>query len=545
MIVDTVFRNGSIRTLDARHPTAHAMAVLGGRIVALDDDALALSAEHTVDLGGSPVVPGFNDVHHHVSHQGERLGLLDAAGVSDHAQLEALIRPAAEKPAVASGEWIEVTNFDHSAYGGRFPDRRELDAMCGDRPLWMMHASGHLGVANTAALMRSGIDLGDPPAIDGGRVETDGDGRVTGVLAERAMPLVTRFLKPRSLASWADSIARGARSAVARGVTSATDTGVIGPGLSGNGPVDIGSYQLARDRGDLPLRMTLMPEWTAFSQLGSIGDEAYRGLSGGIRTGFGDDRIRIGAVKFFADGSLLGMTAAVSEPFVPNGSIGDFVSDREELRSGMIAAHRYGWQLATHAIGDRAVDFVLDCYEEAQRLHPRSDSRHRIEHTAVCTDESVARIARGGFVPVPQSHFVGVFGDAMWTALGDERVDICYRQRSFLEAGISVPGSSDCPVVDGAPLLGIHDLVNRRTPTGRIFGAAERLTPQQALEAYTIGSAHAQHQEDSLGTLVPGHLADFVALSDDLLTIDPEEIASIRVEQTVVGGDVVFERGTD
>jgi len=541
MRIDSLITNARVHTMVDEAPKARSIAIHNGTVVALDEEAESLDARESVDLGGATVVPGFNDVHHHVSHQGERLRLIDASAATSVEDVLSLVAEAATtRP---PGGWIELTNFSQ-ATAGRFPTRHELDAAGGERPVWMMHTSGHLGVASSAALSAGGIDVNMPPAVEGGLVETSAEGVATGLLTERAMALVTRMLKPRSLEAWADCIELGSRSAVARGVTSATDTGVIGPGLSGNGPVDIGSYQLALERGGLDVRMTLMPEWTSFADLGEIDGEEFRGLTGGIRTGFGDDHIRIGAVKFFADGSLLGQTAAVSEPFCSNGSYGDFVSDRDRMRTGMLAAHRYGWQLATHAIGDRAIDFVLDVYEEAHREYPRANTRHRIEHTAICGNAAADRIARGGFVPVPQAHFIGAFGDAMWDALGDERSRICYRQRSFLDRGITIPGSSDCPVVDGSPLLGIHDLVNRRTASGRVLGPQERLTPRQALAAYTTGSAYAQHQESRLGRIAPGYLADLVVLSRDLLDVPADEIADIQVELTMIGGRVVYERSS-
>ncbi|MGH3342885.1 MAG: amidohydrolase, partial [Carbonactinosporaceae bacterium] len=290
-------------------------------------------------------------------------------------------------------------------------------------------------------------------------------------------------------------------------------------------------------------RATLMPVSGALHAAGAF-EPGHRwfGLDLGLRTGFGDEWLRLGPVKVFSDGSLIGRTAAMRCDYAGEaGNSGFFQEPPEQLRDLIVRAHAYGWQVATHAIGDRAVQLVLDAYEEAQALAPRADARHRIEHCGVASDEQVARIAMLGVVPVPQGRFIGAIGDGMAAALGADRVGDCYRQRSFLEAGITVPGSSDCPVVDGAPLLGIHDMVNQRTDSGAPFNPAEAVTPEQALRAYTHGSAYAVHEEPVKGTLSRGMLADFAVLSDDLLAVAPDRIRDITVGATVVGGRFVHD----
>ncbi|MEV0588754.1 amidohydrolase family protein [Nonomuraea sp. NPDC050310] len=187
-------------------------------------------------------------------------------------------------------------------------------------------------------------------------------------------------------------------------------------------------------------------------------------------------------------------------------------------------------------MGDHAVDVVLDAYAEAQARRPRPEARHRIEHCAVTSDEQVARIAALGVIPVPQGRFISEIGDGMLAALGPSRARGCYRQRSFLDAGIVLPGSSDCPVVEGAPLLGLHDLVNQRTAAGEPFNPDEALTVEQALRAYTLGSAYASFEEGVKGSLERGKLADFAVLSDDLFAVHPAAIRDITVTATVVGG---------
>jgi predicted amidohydrolase YtcJ len=211
----------------------------------------------------------------------------------------------------------------------------------------------------------------------------------------------------------------------------------------------------------------------------------------------------------------------------------------DELSDLILSYHRAGWAVATHAIGDRAIDHVLDAYENAQKLFPRN-VRHRIEHFAIATDEQVKRCADLGVIPCPQGIFVSQFGDGVLEALGEERAAGTYRMRSFLDAGMVVPGSTDCPSNTPNPLKSIHDLVNRRTSSGKPFGLAERVSVTEAVHSYTYGSAYSISQEDVLGTLEVGKLADFAALDADLFSVPDEEIENIHVTTTVIGGKTVY-----
>ncbi len=223
------------------------------------------------------------------------------------------------------------------------------------------------------------------------------------------------------------------------------------------------------------------------------------------------------------------------------GNQGYLQDDAEVLRRRILDAHRSGWRVAAHAIGDAAIDLVLDCFAEAQSAWPRVDVRHRIEHFGVARPEHVSRAAELGVVPVPQGRFIGEIGDGMLRALGPERSGWAYRYRSLLDAGVVVPGSSDRPVVDGAPLRGMHDMVNRLTDGGLPCGPDEAISGLEALTAYTFGSAYASHQEADRGTVAVGKLADLAVLSDDPATVAPERIKHIEVLRTVVGGESVWQ----
>jgi predicted amidohydrolase YtcJ len=245
-------------------------------------------------------------------------------------------------------------------------------------------------------------------------------------------------------------------------------------------------------------------------------------------------------VKIFADGSLIGRTAAMHSDYadVP-GERGYFQIEPDVLCETIRRVHAAGWQIATHAIGDRAVSEVIDAYESALTLHPRTDHRHRIEHCAVTSPRDVDRIARLGLVPVPQGRFIHELGDGMRVALGPERTQWAYRQRSFVDAGVVVPASSDRPVVNGAPLLGLRGLIERRTAAGEDFTPHERLTPAQALRAYTLGSAYANFTEDRLGTIEVGKYADLAVLTGDPLSTD--QVDTLTVLATVIGGEFAYD----
>lgn len=545
MRADVGFVNGAIWTGDPEKPWARSLCATYGRVVSLDDDRACASARETVDLGGRTVVPGFNDAHHHLALRGRRLGALDVSHAAAPSRNELLGRVARKAGELPPGEWVRGGGFDQNKIGG-FPTRQELDAAGGGRPVLLSHVSEHIAVASTAALRAAGVaDLGNPPEIPGGRIVLGADGLATGLLLENAKKWCDATLKPHRIDELVGFLETASRTALTEGITSVTDPGVGGLDGIGMGRTDLHGYLTARERGSLGVRVTAMPYITATHALEGLepGVDGW-GLDLGLRTGFGDEFLRLGAVKVLSDGSLIGRTSALHEPYCAH--------DRgEEPGRGMLAfdpgplartlglLHRSGWQLAVHAIGDRAVDHAIDHLEEAQRQYPRHDARHRIEHCGIASEEAVERIARAGIVPVPQGRFLWELGDGFLDALGERRVRSAYRMRSFLDAGVVLPGSSDTPVVDAHPMKGIHAMVNRRTARGRLLAPEERLTVEQAVRAYTHGSAYAAGEEERKGRLVPGLLADMAVLDADPFAVAPRELADVTVCATVLGGGVV------
>lgn len=544
MRIDALFANARFTTLDPGRPYATRLGVLNGRIAGFDEELDGVTADRVYDLGGAPVVPGFNDAHHHLSMRGLRLGEVDL-GEHAVATLDELYAAVAERAATLPEDaWVRGAGYDQNKLGGSHPTRTALDRAAGGRPVWLAHTSGHMGVVNTAAFAAMGFpDLASVPDVDGGTIGRDADGLPDGLLTEQAQGLVYAVLRPAPFEDYVEAIGRASEVAARDGLTSFTEPGVGLGRVAGNGAADVAAFQVAAERGLLRQRATLMPVSGALHEAGPYerGTPWY-GLDLGVRTGIGDEWLRLGPVKVFSDGSLIGRTAAMCCDYAGEaGNSGFFQEPEADLRDVIVNAHLYGWQVATHAIGDRAVGFVLDTYAEAQRRLPRPDARHRIEHCGVASDEHVVRLAELGVIPVPQGRFIGEIGDGMLAALGTERARGAYRQRSFLDAGITLPGSSDCPVVDGAPLRGIHDMVNQRTDSGKPFNPAEAVTAEQALRAFTYGSAYAAHEEHRKGTLTRGKLADFVVLSDDLLSVPPESIRNLEVGATVIGGAFAYD----
>jgi hypothetical protein len=538
MILDLLIHNARILTVDPMRPRASQLGIWNGRVFGLDEEVERCRARVTVDLDGATVTPGFHDAHCHTTSFGLGLVLLELHEIEG---VEATLDAVAEyATGLAPDEWLIGFGYGAGLRAGEYPDRHALDRAGRGRPVWLTHLSGHSCVVSSAVLSAVGI-TGALDDAARGRVAVDLDGLPTGLIEEAAMDLVKAHVGPSSIESLARAIDRATAHYLTEGITSFTDAGIGCPGID-HSPVELAAYQLAAATGRLHTRARLMVHNELFHPLVSHRDDRIAtGLDLGLRTGFGDSRLSVGAMKVWVDGSGLGHTAATTGP---DGEIrGGFDNDPALVTRSIIEASRAGWQVAAHAIGDAAVDLVLDALEEAATGGPypatAGTPRHRIEHGMIIRPDQVARLARLAMTVVVQPQFVTDFGDAL--SAGGRGVGNYFRMRSLIDAGVHLAASSDRPVAAGAPLTGMQAAVERATATGGTFGPDECLTPAEALGSYAAGGAWAAHGEAEWGTLVARQLADLVVLDADPLTVDPHHIGEIAVLATLVEGRAAFD----
>lgn len=537
--VDKVVTGGLIRTMDPTHPEAHWMAIERGRVLAVGAvDQEPPDARVVEDVSGQTVLPGFHDAHCHTMWFGLSLGDVDAAACDSFDALYAALAERARN--TPPGQWVRATGYNQASFGGQYPDIDQLDRVLPQHPLFMRHTSGHACIVNSVAMDVVGLrSAGD---IDGGAVVRDEQGRATGVLEERAQALVQQHLLPLSDADMAQALGRASERYSREGLTSFTETGIAG-GWIGHSPREFAAYQSAKERGVLVQRAQLMVVADVFHELeGHADDPSVLGLDAGIRTGFGDDHLSIGPMKIFLDGSMLAWTGAVSQPFSagPAENYGYFQAEEQALRDTMLRASAGGWAVGAHAIGDRAVALALDTFEEAISRFGSPVVPHRIEHGGVVTDQQVAQAARLGVAIVTQPGFMPELGVQMRAAMGPHREGLIHRHRSLLDAGAMATGSSDRPVATGVPLRIMQSMVQRLDSEGVVVGPDERVTTEQALWSFTVGSAQATGSAHSRGALAPGMLADYVVLERDPLDTPEDELSTIGIAGTVVGGQRVF-----
>lgn len=546
MQLDLILTAREILTMNPAHPIARAVGVLGGRIVGFDDQIAGLDAERRLDFGDAVVTPGLIDAHCHTAWWGLGLAAVDLARARGLDELYALIEAEVARldQLGDAAAWVHGTGFNQAHHGGAFPDIARLDEITGGRPLYLRHTSGHASITNSATLRLVGaLDPGFENPV-GGVVVRDAEGAPTGLVEEAAQGLVQALLLPYSTERLVEALDAATSRYAAEGITSFTEAGV-GGGWIGHSPVEVAAYQAAAERGRLHARAQLMPAIDALRPISGHaadfhGEGNGRGLDLGIRFGFGDDAVRFGHVKVFLDGSLLGATAAVTEDFCGHDhNRGYLLDEPESYRDRALGAYRAGWPLALHAIGDAAIDLALDLIEEAQQRYGRLAAPCRIEHFGIARPDQLERAGRLTIAVTPQAGFIGPIGDQMADRVGPERADWLYRGRSVVDAGVLLAGSSDLPVADNNLRRGMQSAVDRLTESGAALGAAEALTPEEALRTHTEWAARATGQIADKGTLERGKLADFAVFSDSPLTAP--SIARIDVVATVVGGELTFD----
>jgi len=529
---DLVLLSAKIWTGDRARPEATALAARDGRIVAIgsDTEIRALKGPKTVVLDGKGrrVVPGFIDCHTHMSMGGFNLLAVDLRHTKDPADFtRRLAEFAKTRPA---GRWMTDGAWDHQVWANPIlPTRALLDPATGDRPACLARTDGHMMVCNSLALKLAKVsrDTPDPP---GGVIVRDSAGEPTGVLKDAAMDLVGSARPPRTAAEVGEALATAVRHAAENGVTSVQD-------LPGD-PRDLDAWEKLRADGKLTVRVSYRPslsEWEkARERRATITNDGW---------------LRIGGVKGYMDGSLGSGTALFFQPYSDDPKTsGVYAAEAiplEKLEARVAAADAAGLPVEVHAIGDRANAEILDVYERVSKKNGPKDRRFRIEHAQHLRAEDISRFAKLGVIASMQPYHA--IDDGRWAEkrIGLERCRTTYAFRSLLDSGATLVFGSDWDVAPLSPLAGIDAAVNRRTLDGKHpegWIPEQKIRVEEALRAYTTTAAFAGFEEKEKGTLATGKLADFVVLSRDPLSIPARELDGVRVDQTVVGGRVIFSR---
>ncbi len=521
---DLVLFNGRVHTLDAGIPRATAIAVHGEHILYVGDDTTARGmlgpGGEAIDLQGRCVIPGLTDAHLHFQQYAVGLQSVDV----ETSTLEEALARVAERARVSSPEaWINGWGWNQNVWRlstpDGFPTAADLDRVAPEHPVALSAKSGHAMWVNTRTMELAGITASTPDPA-GGRIARDARGQPTGILLEDVMALVTR-VRP---APTADQVAEMMRAAFPQAHRA---------GLTGihcfDGPEAFAAYQMLRQHGELRLRVVKSIRH----------DRLNHAIELGLRSGLGDDWLRVGPVKMFADGALGPQTASMLEPFEGSTSVGIITLSAEEMTHGVQRANAAGLACAIHAIGDRACRTVLDVYEQVGIR----DRRNRIEHVQLLHPQDYDRLGKLGIVasmqPIHATSDMRM-ADRYW----GQRSAGAYAWRTQLKAGAVLAFGSDCPVEKIDPLLGIHAAVTRRRADGSPgpdgWYPEQRLTVEEAVRGFTWGAAYAAGMEGRLGSITPGKLADFTVLDQDIFRIEPMEILDVRVDATIIGGQFMW-----
>ncbi len=513
---------------------AEAIALHGERIVAVGQRAavraLAGPATRRIDLDGRVAIPAFNDAHQHLLPLGLNMTYVNLR--PEHVTtLDELLRRIAEAAqATPNGQWVLGRGYDHNELDvRRHPTADELTRAAPDNPVLVRRTCGHMAVANAAALSIAEVGHNTPDP-EGGLIERR-DGKLTGLFQERSMRLLYDHVPEPGDAALVDAIERAGRHMNELGFTAVMDANV---GMSA-GLREIAAYRTALATGRLPVRTWIClagnPE--------GIADQAW---ADGIRPNDGDDMLRFGAMKVFADGSAGGLTAAMHEPYRQGGT-GVFCFPDATMHRLLRRYHEQGWQLAIHAIGDAAIEQVLSGMEAADApAQPVAGRRHRIEHCGFLTPAQMARMAARGIEPVPQPVFIYEFGDLYVTNLGEQRAAASYPMRDWLAAGQHPAASSDAPVSSTDPFQNLFTMVTRQTNKGTVIGPGQAISLEQAVHCLTYNGAYTQFAEDRRGRLRPGMLADVAILSRDIFSAAPATLLHTQADLVLLAGRPVFDR---
>jgi predicted amidohydrolase YtcJ len=529
---DLIVTNANVWTVDSKLPKAQAVAIIGDRIVAVGSQADVQgwrgASTRVIDAGGRLVLPGFNDAHVHFVSGGQQL---DAVDLNDATTAEEFVKRVAQQASkTPKKQWITGGDWDETKWSpAQLPTKEMIDAVTPDNPVFLNRYDGHMSLANSIALRLAGVTAStpDPP---GGSIVRDAQGNPTGALKDAAMGYVFKVIPPLSHDQRLHAVQRALSHAASLGVTSVQD---MNPEYA-----DIAVYSELLDRGQLTARIYAAPLITQVDDQVKIG----------IRRAFGSPYLRIGALKSYADGSLGSATAYFFEPFAdqPNnhGLLSDEMHPISLMHDRMMKADAAGLQLCTHAIGDAGISAILDIYTDLVKVHGKADRRFRIEHAQHMAAKDFARFADLGVIASVQPYHA--IDDGRWAEkrIGHDRASRTYAFRTFLNDGVRLAFGTDWNVAPLNPMLTLYAATTRATLDGKNpngWFPAQKLTVVEAVQAYTMGSAYAEFQDQEKGSITPGKLADMVIVNDDIFQIDPVKIRDVKVTKTIVGGKVVWE----
>jgi predicted amidohydrolase YtcJ len=529
---DLIILNAKVWTVDKTHPTAQAVAVLGDRIVAVgsngDVEAWHGVRTRTIDASGKLLLPGFNDSHVHFVDGGLSLDSVQLNDATSAAEFARRIGEQVKK--TPKGEWVTSGDWDETKWTpAAMPSKELIDPVSPDAPVFVSRYDGHMALANSVTLRLAGItaQTPDPP---GGVIVHDAHGNPTGALKDAAMDYVYKIAPPLSHDKRLRAVKRALAHAASLGVTSVQH---MNPEYA-----DIAVYSELLERGELTARIYAAPLITG------VDDQ----LKIGLRHAFGGPCLRIGALKAYADGSLGSSTAYFFEPFSNqpdnHGLLSDEMHPVSLMQDRMLRADAAGLQICTHAIGDQGISTILDLYSEVVKAHGESDRRFRIEHAQHMAAKDFDRFARLHVIASVQPYHA--IDDGRWAEerIGHDRASRTYAFRTFLNHGVRLAFGTDWNVAPLNPMLGLYAAVTRATLDGKTpngWFPEQKLTVAEAVEAYTMGSAYAEFQENDKGSITPGKLADMVLLSDDVFSVDPAKIRDVKVMTTFVGGKIVWD----
>jgi predicted amidohydrolase YtcJ len=528
---DVVFVNGNIWTVDEALPRAWGIAVADDRILAVGSERKIRSGigpeTRVVDLEGRFVIPGFIDNHAHFISGGFQLQSVDLRQARDSAEFTRLIKERAER---YPGRWITGGDWDHDSWpGGSLPTKELVDRTTSNTPVFVSRYDGHMALANSSVLELAGITRDSPDPPGGDIVKDELTGEPTGILKDAAMDAVWRLIPSPTEEEVIEAAELALMEARRVGITSIQDI---------SSAAHVAAYRELKMRGALTARIYCrLPLYR------------WKELSGqNVRAATGDEWIRVGSMKAFADGSLGSSTALFFEPYASDSTTRGLPSDivlSGDFERWLLAADSSGLQLSIHAIGDSANSLVLDIFESILATNPEWDRRLRIEHAQHIHPKDLERFARLGVIASVQPYHA--IDDGRWAEgrIGPDRCRTTYPFKSFLDHNVKMCFGSDWTVAPLDPLLGIYAAVTRRTTDGNNpegWIPEQKIPVAEAIKAYTLHSAYAAYEEDVKGSLTEGKLADFVVLSHDILTIDPVRIPDVVVEMTVVGGQTVYRR---